>query len=273
VLIGGSTGGTIAGNVITNVSGIQLGVDFFKAQGIWVVSSSGDPNVIGGHLRITGNVIENTNAQLSYGVALFDFGAETEVSANIIRNVNTAGILVEGNSMPVRVEDNVILPGPERFPDPDFGVGLGVWLRFGFGGTDLVRHNIIICENPRASGIDAQGSDVLERPVDGSTIEENFINVRGPQAVGIELDGSVSNMRVARNVVRGSGFAALAVFTGFFPEDSALGNILQLNDVGAFDASEADIFLDVVATNTVLCNQKGSLEDNGTGTRVTHDCR
>ena len=52
------------------------------------------------------------------------------------------------------------------------------------------------------------------------------------------------------------------------PGEVAVGNQFVDNDVRHFNATLADIFLDINSVDTLLVDQDGSLIDNGVGTRV-----
>jgi len=77
---------------------------------------------------------------------------------------------------------------------------------------------------------------------------------------------------VLGNTIRGESAYALQIsfFTSATP--SAIANTLEANDVSDHISTTTDVFLDVNAADTLLCDQVGSLADNGTGTRIETTC-
>jgi hypothetical protein len=72
---------------------------------------------------------------------------------------------------------------------------------------------------------------------------------------------------VKDNTIRGNGGMALQIglYASAIP-NSAVGNAFIEHDVGRFSPVIADIYLDINASNTQLCDQPGGLIDNGSNT-------
>ena len=272
ILIRASAGADLSSNFITGVIGTpHMLPGVTKGQGIWIVAPSFlNPYAISGSIVIADNTIEDIDASLGYGIALYNFGAETTVSGNEISGMNTAGILAGLNAEVVRVKDNIIVPGPERYSQY-FSAGNGIMAPYSLGGDYYFANNTIICENPMADGIVVYWPDFLWEPGPEPkiVIERNHVTMLGSWFGGITLAEGFSGAYVGQNRIDGQGIWAIGVFTPDFPEVPMTANTFQGNNVSRFTANLAEYFLDVGTQNTVVVGKSGTVVDLGSGNRVT----
>ena len=91
---------------------------------------------------------------------------------------------------------------------------------------------------------------------------------------GISVYDTPSHVTVAQNTVSGDGVYALQVSTAASKTPATVvANEFIDNSVDEFSAATADIFLDINATEKLLCHQQGSLIDNGSDTKHEMGCR
>jgi hypothetical protein len=142
-------------------------------------------------------------------------------------------------------------------------------------GSFLIAHNKIECEwgHPDAQGIGVF-SQVAEWPMEGAMVVDNEVTMSPPEGVlftdrsgGITISGFAQGNVVMDNRIRGRGRAALAV-TVFFAGGITANNTLARNHVDDFDASEADVFIGPGVTDTLVFEQKGTIEDQGVNTVI-----
>jgi hypothetical protein len=93
----------------------------------------------------------------------------------VFRNTTTHGIFIGVSPRPALIEDNVVVPGPERFPG-HASWGNGIYVD-GNGGPVRIRRNTVVCENPSADGIIVDG--LVDSPTAGNVIEKNEVEMRG----------------------------------------------------------------------------------------------
>jgi hypothetical protein len=84
---------------------------------------------------------------------------------------------------------------------------------------------------------------------------------------GITISGFAQGNVVMANRIRGRGRAALSV-TVFFAGGITADNTLDRNQVDDFDASEADVSIGPGVTDTLVFEQKGTIEDQGMNTVI-----
>lgn len=265
-----SSGAEFSNNLVTNVVGLPnyLGLGISKGQAVWV--TSGGP-AVHGDLVIADNVIDGIDAELGYGVALFGFDAEARVVRNEFRGMNTAGVLVGLHSSSVWIEDNVIMPGPERFPDPpgiSVSAGNGITVASSLGGPSYIRRNTVVCENPFADGIIINATAAFGDDQDRSVIKQNRVEMNDSFFGAISLVGDVTNTYVGQNLLSGSGAFALPV-ERWFPQDIQAGNTFVGNNISRFESQVADVFLDINSRNTVLVGNGGTVIDLGEDNQIT----
>lgn len=128
----------------------------------------------------------------------------------------------------------------------------------------------MICSNPLADGIAIIASAAA--PVDGSSIVANDVTMLGSQYGGISLYDSPAHVLVLGNKIRGESAYALQIGVAVSATPSAIANTLNANDISDHASTTSDIFLDVNASDTLLCGQVGSVVDNGVGTRIAAGC-
>jgi hypothetical protein len=106
-------------------------------------------------------------------------------------------------------------------------------------------------------------NDVVMSPPENTTFAAN--------SAAIEVRGFARDNIVVNNRIRGRARAALAVAGAVGAAAAASekpeNNAFLMNDLRDFSTSAADIFIGPGATNTLLIEPQGSVEDHGTGTR------
>jgi hypothetical protein len=272
IFLAASSGAVIMRNVITGV----VGFPFFppgsrKAQGVWIIGEPSGDGPVTGTITIAHNTIADIDADDGVGLTLLNFEADIKILGNDIRGTNAAGIVAFAHSGGVWIQDNVIIPGPERFPFPELpqpGIGIQVGpLRAYIAdptGPTHISNNRIVCENPLADGIAIFG---FEKPFEGSVITGNRVTMKDSLFGGITLIDNVSNTEVSGNEVDGSGAYALDVI-GLTPGVPNPNNHLAGNRIAGFDATIADVFLDESTSNTLVAGCHGTVIDRGTDNRI-----
>lgn len=261
-----SRDGLIAHNVILDVVPYESGGST-TGIGIGVNSGNGPTSNITGNIRIIDNVIDGVPADAGYGIVSAHHDATATIQGNKVSRTNLNGILAGFISKNAFILENSVAPGPAEAP---ITAGNGIFVGHGRGGHFVIAHNTVICTNPLADGIVVIASAAA--PVDGSTIFDNDVTMVGSQYGGISLYDSPAHIHVSHNTVRGDGAYALQV--SFFTQGTppAVENTFEENIVDTFDAGTSDIFLDVNASLTTLCDQPGSLVDHGSGTVAQSQC-
>jgi hypothetical protein len=139
-------------------------------------------------------------------------------------------------------------------------------------GSYTIAHNSIHCGWAQAEGITVF-SQFAAWPMVGAIVEDNDVTMSppentafGPNSAGIAIRGFAQNNVVRNNTIRGRARAALSVddFKGGTPDKTTLIR----NRLDDFEASLADVFVDVGGTNTAILGQKGTVEDLGVNTVV-----
>lgn len=276
ILSTASTGADLSNNFITGVIGVQIDPEMTKGNGIWFLGRDifGDnelnPYAISGSIIIADNTIEDVDASLGHGIVMVSFGADTTIAGNRISGVNTAGIATVLNTEVVRVEDNIILPGPERYSQY-FSAGNGIWSDWSLGGDFYFAQNTIVCENPMADGIVVSSTYLQSEPLPDPeiAIERNHVTMLGAWGGGISLYQGFSSAYVGKNRIDGDGSWAIGVLSGDFPEVPMTANTFQGNNVSGFTSNIADYLLDVSTQNTVVLGKCGTVVDLGLANRVT----
>lgn len=133
-----------------------------EGRGIKFLGNSDPDGAITGRVRVVDNVIEDMHADLSDAIVLDAVAADVDIIGNEIRTVQSSGIFVIDSAAQVRIERNVIEPGPGD-PPPAFSFGNGISIVGSNGARYIVRHNDVVCENPLADGIAvvASSSDIV----------------------------------------------------------------------------------------------------------------
>lgn len=269
VYAGACLGADFSDNIVSGVVGMPYFVEdghvFTKAQGVWFVNDYYAYS-ISGQLRIANNVIEDMHGHISYGVALYSFGADTDIVGNHITGVNSAGVLVVLNTQPVQIRDNLIIPGPARCPE--YTSGNGIWAADNLAPL-LISDNTVTCENPLADGIGLLGEAYWGFIHSGSVIQRNHVTMLGSLWGGITLYGTVLGAYVGQNQIGGDGAFAFLVTFVYPGSDTAEGNTFVGNQISRFRSSVADVFLDELASNTALAGHSGTVIDLGTDNRIT----
>jgi hypothetical protein len=199
-----------------------------------------------------------------------DHEVDIYISGNDIRNTTEPAINFRRIGGRALIEANMITTGPvssQAAPRPEA-------IRVANIGSYVIAHNVIDCQwpDPEAMGIGVfsqfgpwpieravvVGNEVTMSPPDGT--------VFGTLSAGIDVRGFAQANVIANNSIRGRARAALAVdvFSGGVPGNTTFA----LNRLDDFEASRADVFVDVGVTDTLILSQKGSLEDDGINTTV-----
>ena len=261
----------IVDNVVNGVVGVDYGAGYTQGFGIGVNPGySAYASDVTGQVLISRNIINGVRALQGYGLLTANVDAEVIIDDNEVKNVNLNGILVGGISENATVINNVVVTGAAQ--DPNFTAGNGILVGHALGGHFNIIGNRVQCVNPNADGISFIASADL--PVDGSLVTKNQVVMRGSYYGGISLYDTPSHVIVAQNTISGDGSYALQVSTAVSQTPAtAVANEFIDNSVDQFGATNSDIFLDINATETVLCHQRGSLIDNGSDTKKETGCR
>jgi hypothetical protein len=261
--------------------GFGEGIDISTTPGINVpnLTSPGKPENVSGTLLIANNDIDVGGTALddTVGVVVFSVGipgAEVEayVSGNHISNTTEPAIAFRHVVGRVHIEHNVLTTGSVSGRATNLQV-----IRVANTGSYVIAHNSIDCGWAQAQGIGVF-SQLAGWPMEGAVVEDNDVNMSPPEntafgqdSAGISIRGFAQGNVVLNNRIRGSARAAVAIddYRGGTPDK----NTLIRNRFDDFEASRADVFVDVGVTNTVILGQKGTLEDNGVNTvsRANHD--
>jgi hypothetical protein len=267
VFLFASTGGEITDNVITGVVGMPWSEFGRKAMGVWVLGEeAGGYGPVTGTLTIARNRISDMQAEDGIGLAIVGFRGEVRVLGNDIRGTNFMGILAFAHAGSVFIQDNDVVPGPERFPG-FYSVGQGIQVGPLFAGMfeappgpAVIRDNRVLCENPNADGIVLFGVD---EPLDRGAVVGNRVEMRDSLFGGISLLDNVSHTLVALNRVRGRAAFALDVVNYY--DVPSRGNVFLANSTAGLAPSVATVFLDRFADDTWVVPCQGTVVDLGAG--------
>lgn len=242
-------------------------------------TSPGEPTNFSGTIQVVNNDIDvagGTDLDNTLGVLIYSVGvspgmeADVTVSGNRIRNVTEPAINLRRIGGRARVEGNVVTTGPISTT----ASGPIDVIRLVNTGSFEISGNLITCEwsAPAAVGIGVF-SQFAAWPVENALVFGNDVTMSPPlgtvfvaQSAGIDVRGFAQENVIAGNWIHGQGRAALAVddYRGGTPANNTfIGNL-----VDGFEASLADVFIDVGVTNTLLLGQPGTVEDNGVNTVI-----
>jgi hypothetical protein len=197
-----------------------------------------------------------------------DHEADLHISGNDIRNSTERPINVQAIGGRVHIERNRVTTGNIGFDVTPSGdvihiVGPGLF---------LIAHNTIDCA--WTSGAHA-GIRLQSNPgelVSYAIVEDNDINMATPYGTmftatssAIEVRGAGEGNMVLNNRIRGRANFALSVVA---QNGSPQSTTFLMNDIQDFSASEAGLFVDAGASNTVSVGQPATVEDHGTGTVI-----
>jgi len=141
-------------------------------------------------------------------------------------------------------------------------------------GSYLIAHNSIDCgwASGADTGINLIGNGNGYAPQASAIVVDNDITMSAQEgtvfgassSAGIAIRGYAQGNSVLNNRIRGRARAALAVnaLNAGIPGN----NSFFLNDLGGFQSSVADIFIDTNVTNTVVIGRWVIVGDHGTGT-------
>lgn len=264
-----STDVAITDNVVKDVVGIDEGDGITIAWGLAINTVGEQFSNISGNILIARNVIDGVHAQAAYGIEVSNLDADVTIDGNRVTNINLNGILVGVISRHAWIMNNTVIPGPPQ--DPYFTSGNGIFVGHPRGGHFSIRSNQVVCENSSADGIAIISSP--SNPVVGSDVVGNIVTMRGSLYGGISLYDTPSDVWVADNEIQGDGSYALQIANAAYDlPASAVGNTFRRNDVNKFAPTVSDVYLDTNSADTVLCDQRGSVVDNGSDTQVVSHC-
>ncbi len=248
------------------------GISITTTPGLPIPAQPGSPERVSGTLLIVDNDIDVAGATAldnALGIVLFSLGvpgAEVDayVSGNRITNVTEPAINFRRLVGRAFIESNQLRTAAFA------GAGAEV-IRVVNLGSYLIARNSIDCRWPDGAGI-AVFSQFAPWPIEGALVTDNIIlmappegTVPGADSAGISVRGFAQDNVALDNSIRGRAAKALSVtdFKGGTPGNTAL----VLNRVDDFDASLADVFVDVGVRHTRIVGE-GSVEDLGTGTVI-----
>ncbi len=228
----------------------------------------------GGHVVINDNIVDHIDADGGIGITELDSAGPVEILRNRVNGTSTNAIECTRNHGVVRIEDNIVRPGPT--PDGFGGYGIEV---NGTGAYIVLRNDVLI-ETPGGIGIFVFGAVGFGfGPVTNPVIQSNRVVMQPAGTIdglvfndGIDLGGLVSGGYVGQNRIEGPGFSAFSLFDASFdpaqPSDLAFNTYVG-NNVAGVRAWFADVFLDDATHDTVLKGLSGSVIDLGTNNRIT----
>ena len=263
--VGRSTGVEFSDNVVTGVVGFPWFEGSTKGQAIWML---GGP--ITGTVTIARNKISDIQAEDGIGLAILNFEADVRIVDNDIRGTNFMGILVFAHAGRVWIEDNVVVPGPERFPG-SYSVGQAIQVGPVFPGQyatptapAYIRGNRVVTENPIADGIVLFGGDDA---LNGSAVVNNRVTMQGSFYGGITLYDNVSETLVGLNRISGSAAYALNA-TAIYTDFPHRRNVFMANDIGSLSELVADVYLGPTSIDSWVIGCVGTVLDEGTNNHV-----
>ena len=229
----------------------------------------------GGRVVIDDNVVDDVAADSGIGITELDSAGPVEILRNRVSGTSSSSIECTRNHGPVRIEDNVVRPGPTAEGFNGYGIEINGT------GSYLVQRNDVLIETPGGIGIFAFGALGFGfGPVTNPVIAENHVVLNPVGTIGgsvfddgIDLAGLVSGAYVGQNKIEGEGFSAFGLYDlSFDParQPSDLGfNTFVGNNISHVNAGFADVFLDVSTHDTVFKGMSGSVIDLGVNNRVT----
>ena len=266
LLLGAHT--EVTGNYVSRVIGRPLATGRTIAEAVVVGFA--------GRVLIEDNIVTDLVADRGFGISQFRSAGPVVIRRNTISdtgygtiessfNISTA----TGVAAAVSITDNHLRPGPA--PNA-FGMGIEV----NGEGRYYVAHNEILIESPFGLGVYALGAPQFGiAPVIAPVIEKNHVVMqpvadgRPIFADGIDLVGTVSGAYVGQNAVEGISYSALGLYN-VSREGSDLGfNTYVGNQIAAFNALVADVYLDTATHDTVLKGDRGTVLDFGLNNQIT----
>ena len=230
--------------------------------------------VAGGRVAIDDNAVVDVAADFGIGITELDSAGPVEVLRNYVSGTSTNSIECTRNHGVVRIENNVVRPGPT----PDGFGGYGIEIN-GTGAYEVAGNDVLI-ETAGGVGIFALGALGFGfGPVTNPLIEKNDVVLRPAGSIGgslfddgIDLGGLVSGAYVGQNKIEGSGSSAFGLFDVAFDhtQPTDLGfNTFVGNDIADLQSQLADIYLDHTSHDTVLKGKSGTVIDLGVNNRIT----
>jgi len=116
-------------------------------------------------------------------------------------------------------------------------------------------------------------SQVADWPIADALVVDNEVAMSPPEGVlfgdfsaGIDIRGFAHGNIVGNNMIRGRARAAVAVdvFNGGIPSNTKF----VLNRFDGFDASVADVIVGNGVSETLILEQKGTINDHGSNTVI-----
>jgi hypothetical protein len=267
ILILSSSGADVIDNVVHNVAPIEVQVPSGRiitfADGIDFLGG-GDVTAITGKVRIIGNTIDGLGAVFSNGVQFDTVGAESELTGNTVKNVNSA-VTEQGSGLglyrvqkPILVADNYIAIGPSQTSDAD-----GISLAADLGIHNEVLGNSIFTDGANGDGIDV--SDTVNVLVAGNHVT----NLNAINSATIGLFNVVTHSLIAENDLHGTSYAAVYIGNFGDPTQIASFNRFLDNRLENYTSVEADVYFDVNAQDNMYIGQCQTFIDLGVGNTST----
>lgn len=154
-------------------------------------------------------MIEDIDAEFAIGISQNHGTGPVEIVGNRVSGVNSIAIESTANPATVTITDNVVHPGPERYPNGSQGTGIEI---NGTGSYYVARNDVLI-ETFFGVGILAFGTEAFGfGPVSDAVIEKNRIMVTAG-GDGIDLFGLVFDTYIGQNNIAGTAFSAIGLMT------------------------------------------------------------
>jgi serine/threonine protein kinase len=247
------------------------GIAINTRGGMEMLSSSGNPENVSGHLLITDNEIDGTGGTAqapTAGVVVISVGqspdrqVDVDIVSNHISNMTAPAINIRRVHGRVRVLGNILQTSRETVGEVDA-------VRLVDGGSILMANNTVECKWPNAAGIQVY-SPYAEWPTDSTIVEDNYVRMSpapgatlGDFSAGISIRGFAERNVIRHNIISGRARAALSMyaFRGGVPADNAFID----NRLEGFKATVADIFVGSGVVRGHITGP-GSLSDHGRAT-------
>ena len=260
-----STGAEFVGNHVTGVVGAPLWFGLTEGRGVKFLGNSDPDGAITGHVLVADNRFDDMGADLSEAIVFDAVAADVTVAGNEVHDVASGGVLAIQAGGRVEITRNVIVPGTTS----GFAFGNAMQLIGADGGSYVVTHNRIACENPWADAIlVVANEDVLGYgAVTDLVVSDNDVTYHGDYGA-ISLLGEISGATVSGNRIRGAGLYALGLVP-LFPGELAASNTFVGNNLTGFDATLADTLIFSHAEDTVLVGNGGTVLDLAADSEIT----
>jgi hypothetical protein len=237
------------------------------AQGVQLTTISGTVSILNNDIDVGGTAADQT-----LGIALFGVGTSPDhevdiyIFGNNLRNITERVINLNTIGGRAHIERNVITAGATAGPSSGLPPDA---ITITDASSVLVAHNSIVAEWATGTGILVQGN----KSESDAVVVDNDITMPAPEgttfganSAGIMITGFAHGNMVLNNRI--SGHARGALVLGAKGAGIPGSNTFVANDLGGFESSLADVYIDAGVSNTVVVGAQSKIEDHGAGTVV-----